>query len=125
MTDIIYKNLSFQLNGLAFEVCNGLGYGLKETVYKDAYEQLLKEEKIPYQREFYYPIKVRDKIITKRYFDFFIDEKIIIEFKIGGNKYFDGYNQLLEYLKSSGVKLGIIVRFTSDGVKIKRIPNIY
>jgi len=32
---------------------------------------------------------------------------------------------LLDYLKGSNLKLGIIIRFTNDGVKVKRIPNIY
>ncbi|MFA4996109.1 MAG: GxxExxY protein [Patescibacteria group bacterium] len=122
---LIYKELSYKLVGLAYEVCNTLGEGLKEEVYKDAYALLLDKEKIPYAKEYYYSIKIRDEIIAKRFFDFLIDDKIIVEFKVGGKAYFSSYKQLLEYLKSSKYKLGLIIRFSLDGVKIKRIPNLY
>lgn len=122
---LIYKDLSYRLVGLAYEVYNALGEGLKEKVYKDAYSELLKKENISFKKELYYPIKVRDSVITKRFFDFLIDDKIILEFKIGGRAYFNCFNQLLEYLKVGKYKLGLIIRFTSDGVKVKRIPNLY
>lgn len=123
--EIIYKDLSFKLIGLAYEVHNALGFGLKEKNYRDAIEILLKKENINYVKEFYYPLKVRGEVVGKKFFDFIVDGKIILELKTGSDRYFSAYSQLLDYLKSSGLKLGIIVRFTKDGVKIKRIPNIY
>lgn len=38
MTEIIYKELSYKLIGLAYQVQNILGYGLKEATYKNAFE---------------------------------------------------------------------------------------
>lgn len=125
MKELIFKELSYKLIGLAYEIGNDLGDGLKEDVYKDAYALLLKKESIPFIRELYYPIKLRGETVGKRFFDFLIDDKIIVEFKVGGRAYSSSYRQLLDYLKSSKFKLGMIVRFTSDGVKIKRIANIY
>jgi len=125
MSEIIYKELSYKLIGLAYQIQNKLGYGMKEATYKNAFEELLKQENIEYKREFYYPVKINNKLIAKKYFDFIIDEKIILEFKIGSDRYLDCYRQLLDYLKSSQYKLGIIIRLTKDGIKVKRIPNIY
>ena len=122
---LIYKKLSYKLVGLAYEVCSTLGEGLREGTYKDAFALLLDKEKITYKKEYYYPIKIRDSMVTKRFFDFLIDDKIVVEFKIGGKAYHSSYKQLLEYLKTSKYKLGLIIRFTSDGVKVKRIPNLY
>lgn len=122
---LIYQELSYKLVGLAYEVNNSLGEGLKEETYKDAYAILLKNERVSFEREHYYPIKIRDSMVAKRFFDFLIDDKIIIEFKVGGKAYLNSYKQLLEYLKTSKFKLGLIIRFTTDGVKVKRIPNIY
>jgi len=124
-SNLIYKELSYKLVGLAYEVYNSLGFGLKEKIYADSFEQLLKDEKIVFEREFYYPIQIRGSIVGKNFFDFLIDDKIIIEIKVGGTSYYNAFNQLFDYLKTSEIKLGIIVRFTKDGVKIKRIPNIY
>ena len=125
MEEIIYKELSFKLIGLAYEVYNCLGYGLKEKIYADAFEELLKKDNIKYEREHFYPIKLRGETIGKRYFDFLIKDLLILELKVGGDKYYDAYRQLRDYLKSSGLKLGIIIRFTKDCVKVKRIPNLY
>jgi len=122
---LIYKELSYKLVGLAYEVNNALGEGMREDIYKDAYAVLLDKEKIGYAREHYYPIKIRDSLFAKRFFDFLVDDKIIIEFKVGGKAYLNAYKQLLEYLKVSKYKLGLIIRFTPDGVKVKRIANIY
>jgi GxxExxY protein len=122
---LIYKDLSYKLVGFAYEVGNKLGEGLKEEVYRNAYALLLDKEGIVYKKEHYYPILIRGDVVAKRFFDFLIDDKIIIELKVGGKSYFNAYKQLLEYLKTSKYKLGLIIRFTSDGVKAKRIPNIY
>ncbi|MEI6498911.1 MAG: GxxExxY protein [bacterium] len=125
MVEFIHKDLTYKLLGLAYEVHNSLGFGLKEKIYADAFELLLKKELIHYQREYYYSLKIRESVVGKRFFDFLIEDKIILELKIGREKYLDAYRQLLDYLKGSNLKLGIIIRFTNDGVKVKRIPNIY
>lgn len=125
MVDLIYKDLCYQLLGIAFEVHNALGNNLREKTYADALEEILKQEKIAYQREFYYPLKVRSKVIGKRFFDFIINDQIILELKVGNNNFREAYSQIFEYLKSSGMKLGLVIRFTNNGVKYKRIPNIY
>lgn len=125
MTEVVYKELSYKLVGLAYEAFNALGSGLKEKFYGNAFEQLLMDEKIIYQRELFYPIKLRDKIIGKNFFDFLIEGKIVVELKSGSDRYKEACAQLNQYLKSSNLKLGLIIRFTKDGVKTKRILNLY
>jgi len=123
--ELIYKELSYKICGLAFKVDNLLGYGLREKIYADGLEELLKQSMISYKREVYYPIKIGQKTLVRRLFDFLIDDKIIVEIKVGDREYKDCCYQLFEYLKISKLKLGLIIRFTRDGVKIKRIPNYY
>lgn len=75
------------------------------------------------KRELYYPIKINDKLIAKRYFDFLVDGKIIIEIKSGDWNYRATCYQLFDYLKFARIKLGLIIRFNNQGARIKRIPN--
>jgi len=75
MADIIYKELSYKICGLAFEVYKKLGYGHKEKVYGNAFELLLKHNKINYEREIYYPIKIDGQVIAKAYFVFALRKK--------------------------------------------------
>lgn len=124
MNDILHKELSYKVIGIAFEVFNTLGDGLSEKDYGNAFEEVLKSEKVKFVREIYYPIEIRGKVIGKKFFDFLIDDKIVVELKTGNRKYREACMQLFEYLKISKLDLGIVIRFTNDGVKYKRIPNI-
>lgn len=123
-TKLLYEELSFKIHGLLFEVDNTIGSGQKEEVYSKGFEELLKREGIHYQRELYFPIKINDKIIAKRYFDFLIEDKIVLELKVANYQFRDSCTQLFQYLKTSHKKLGIIARFTKYGVRTKRILNI-
>lgn len=125
MTELIYKDLSYKLAGLAFEVCNKIGFGQSEKVYADAFEELLKRDQLVYSREVYFPVTIEGKVIKRCYFDFLINDKVIIEFKIASRFYRDACSQIFQYLKNSNKKLGLIFRIMPDGVRIKRIPNYY
>lgn len=51
MSGLIYPEESNTLLGIAIQLHNELGCGFKEKVYQDAFEVLLQENKIPYERE--------------------------------------------------------------------------
>jgi len=125
MTDLLYKDLSYKLGGLIFEVDNVIGYGQSEKLYADAFEKLLIREGIKYERELYFPIKIAGELVKKTYFDFLIEDKIVVELKISDREYRNVYGQIFRYLKSSNRKLGLVYRLTKNGVKTKRIPNYY
>ncbi|OGD64083.1 hypothetical protein A2215_00085 [Candidatus Berkelbacteria bacterium RIFOXYA2_FULL_43_10] len=122
MTELIYKDLSYKITGLIFEIDNIIGHGQSEKVYGDMFEKLLQREKITYKREVYFPIKVEGQLIKKCFFDFLINDKIIIELKANDINYKQVCSQLFKYLKTSNKKLGLIYRFTKGGVRTKRIP---
>lgn len=53
MADLIYKNLSYELNGIAFAIDNKMGYGCREKLYADAFEKLLQSRKIGYKENLF------------------------------------------------------------------------
>ena len=125
MAELLYKDLCYQLVGFAYKINDALGSGLREKSYADAFEKLLAQNNIEFKREFYYPVKVDNIIIGRNFFDFLIRDELIVELKSGSEKYKEVCNQVFQYLRSSGLKLGLVIRFTRDGVKVKRIPNLY
>ena len=125
MTELLYKELSYKLTGLIFEVNNQIGFGQSEKTYGDSLSILLTRDKLPYEREVYYPVKIDEKVVKKEYFDFLIDNKIVVELKVSDKYYKKACSQIFQYLKSSGFKLGLIFRITKEGVRVKRIPNYY
>lgn len=124
MSILFHKELSYEIVGIAYEIDNAVGFGQTEKVYSDCFEELLKNKKMNYKRELYHPIKIGEKVVAKRYFDFLVEDKLVVELKTGDYQYKQSCSQLFSYLKASNLDLGLIIRFTKNGVKIKRIPNI-
>ncbi|MCX6810368.1 MAG: GxxExxY protein [Candidatus Berkelbacteria bacterium] len=125
MTDLIFKDLSYKLTGIAYKVNDLVGHGQNEKVYADAFAILLEKENIDFSRELYFPIKVEEKVVKKYFFDFLIENKVIVELKANDANYKQVCSQIFRYLKTSEKKLGMIYRFTKTGVRTKRIPNLY
>ena len=123
MVEIIYKDLSYNLNGIFFNVHNKLGKFCNHNQYCDAIEILLKEKGIDYKREIKIPIEFRDSNIEGNQLDFIIEDSIIIDIK--AKKYItkQDYIQMQRYLKATNFKLGIIVNFREQSLKPKRIIN--
>lgn len=63
MAEIIYKDLSYKLNGIFYNIHNKLGKFCDHNQYCDAIEILLKEKGIDYKREVKIPIEFRSKDI--------------------------------------------------------------
>ena len=86
-------------------------------------ESHLINKKIGYARQISYKVRINGEIIGIYYLDFLVDNKIILELKIGD--YFPKSNleQIKSYLQITGLELAIIANFTSRGVKFRRILN--
>jgi|SRR5579872_775757 len=122
MTEILFKDESYKIIGACFEVHKILGHGFKESVYKDALEVEFTKLGIPFQREKTYSIFYKEQKL-KHYFtaDFIAYDTIILEIKIGtyiGEPYL---KQTLNYLKASGLKLGIVINFGTRSLEHQRV----
>lgn len=120
---LIYPKLSYQIVGILFEVHNTLGYGHREITYQKAIVQALKDIKINFSEQLSVDLKYKEKIIKKYRLDFLIDNKLVLEIKVGERFNKENTAQVYDYLKAKGLKLGIIGNFTKYGVKFKRIIN--
>ena len=121
--DLIYPELSYKLVGLAHNVFNELGHGHLEKIYQKAYAKELKEAGIIFKEQAPYQVIYKEEIIGNNFLDFLIEEKVIIELKRSdfySKKYID---QVSNYIKVSNLRLAILINFTSNGVRIKRIVN--
>lgn len=123
---IIFPDLSYKIVGSAFKVFNGLGWGLSEKSYQAALNNELKEKGIIFKREVYIPLEYKAQNIGKYYADFIAENKILIELKVVSKFGYVHARQVLNYLQAAGLKLGILLYFTKEGVKYRRIinPNI-
>jgi GxxExxY protein len=120
--DIILKEESYTIVGACMEVHRELGMGFKEAVYKDALELEFAALKIPFKREKPYIIRYKGKILPRRYFaDFIIFNSIILEVKARPIIIDPFVYQTINYLKASGIKLGIIANFGRKSLEYRRV----
>lgn len=123
-TDLVYPELSFIIVGCAYEVFNELGPGHTEKIYQRALAAVFEEKKIIFKEQEYYPLKFKDKVIGRGFLDFAVDNKIIVELKKDETFTKTHIDQVVNYLKLSNYKLAILINFTPQGVKFKRLVNI-
>ena len=121
--DLIYPRESYKLIGILFDVYNDLGPGHHEKYYQRALEEDLKKSSLEYKSQFYTPLLYKEKVVGKQYFDFLIDNKIIVEIKKGDRFSHKHIKQVSDYLKTSGYKLAILANFGAVGVSFRRIVN--
>lgn len=115
---IIYPELSYKITGLCFQLQKQIGRFCREIQYSNELEKLLEENKIKFIKE--NSLKMSPKGNRP---DFIIENKIIIDLKAKSFITKDDYNQMQRYLKSSNLKLGMIINFRSFYLKPKRIIN--
>ena len=122
MSKIIYKDESCRIVGACFDVYNNLGHGLLEAVYQEALSIEFSDQGIPFEAHPKLEILYKNRILKQHYIpDFLCFDQIIIEVK--SSKAIDDSHraQILNYLKLSKKKLGLIINFGSHpGVQHER-----
>ena len=113
--------LTYAINGAIFEVNRILGPGFLEKVYEKALIFELRKRGI--KAESQVPIKVSYKgtIVGEYFADIVADDQVIIELKTVERIEKIHEAQLINYLKATGFKVGLLVNFKNTKAEIKRL----
>jgi len=121
--DLLYYELTRQIIGVSYTVHNMLGFGHREKVLQRAHEIEYEKAGLKFKKECCVNILYAGRIIAKYYMDFVIDGKVVVELKLANEFYTKDVKQVLCYLKANNLKLGLLIIFNKEGVKVKRIIN--
>ncbi len=122
MTELIYKEDGYAIIGKCMNVHNELGHGFAEVIYKDALEIEFNEANMFHQRELEYEVHYKGHILKRKYYaDFVVFGKIILELKCVKELTDEHTSQVINYLKVSGNKLGLLVNFSRNKLEYKRL----
>ena len=117
-----YKYECYNIIGCAMEVHNTLGHGFLEAVYQEALEITFKENGIPYEREKELNIYFKGMQLDKKYYaDFFCYNNIIVELKASSGLTDAEIGQVINYLKATESKIGLLINFGLPKLQYKRI----
>ena len=117
-----HKEETYKIIGACMEVHSELGCGFLEAVYQEALSMVLQEKGILFQREKVLDINFRGRLLLKKYVaDFICFDKVIVELKASENLTDKDMAQVLNYLKATGLKIGLLINFGNTKLQYKRI----
>jgi GxxExxY protein len=117
------KDETYMAIGICMEVHNILGHGFLEIVYKDAIEYELVQRQFSYCREKEYLIEYKGIILPHNFFaDFVLFDSVILEVKAAEGGISDALiSRMLNYLKASKNKIGLIANFGRTKLEYRRL----
>ena len=122
------NELTEKIIGLAIKVHRTLGSGFLESVYQAALAYELEKSNIPFEKEKTLPVPYEDILLEVGFrCDFLIDKRVIVECKSVKEVTPLDHAQLLNYLKITDLRLGLLINFNVRMLTkgIKRIVNNY
>ena len=111
---LMYKNETYNIRGAVYEVYKEMGCGFLEAVYQECLEKEFIKQNIPFISQPILQLKYKDEILEQTYKpDFICYDKIILELKAVSEICNEHKAQLLNYLKATNIKLGLLINFGS------------
>lgn len=117
-----FKQECYRIIGCAMEVHKTLGPGFLEPVYQEALSWELSASGIPFQKEKVLDIWYKGTKLNKKYVaDFICYDEVILETKAMEGLTPDHIAQVLNYLKATNKKIGLLINFGAKSLQYKRI----
>ncbi|MDR3555740.1 MAG: GxxExxY protein [Syntrophobacteraceae bacterium] len=125
MGELIFKDEVYAIIGAAIEVHRELPAGFLEPVYQEAFEMEMRERSIPFEAQKTLAISYKGRALRKGYIaDLVCYGQIIVELKALERLSSSEESQVINYLKASGLRVGILINFGSYGkLEWKRFAN--
>ena len=117
-----YAKEAYEIQGAVFEVYRSLGAGFLEAVYQESLGIELNARLIPFVSQPPLRLQYKGRALRQTYApDFICFEKVVIELKAVNTLAPEHRAQTFNYLRASGLRLGLLVNFGSTpGVQIER-----
>ena len=124
MANLLFEELTYKIIGAARDVHFELGSGYLESVYEDALCYELDLLNISFQRQLELDIQYKNTVFKNRFkADLLVAEKVLVENKAIKKLTNQDEAQLINYLKTTGIKIGLLFNFGTE--KFEMLRRIY
>ena len=120
-TPFPHKEITEAIIGSAFEVYNHLGYGFLERVYQRALQVELLRRGFRAELERRITVRYKDAIVGEYDADLFVEDSVLVEIKIAAQYDKRDEAQVLNELKATYLKIGLLINFGRSKVEFKRL----
>lgn len=113
--------LTYQIRGAIFEVNKHLGPGFLESIYQKSLA--IELQSVGLQVEIEKPVSVfyKQQLVGEHRLDLLVENSVILELKAQAQLPIFAEPQLINYLRATGLNVGMLVNFTFPKAHIKRI----
>ena len=118
--ELLHKDITEQIIGAAFEVHRVLGYGFLEKVYQRAMQVELRSRDLIVESESEIRVAYKGVEVGLYKADLFVNGCVIVELKVAKTYNSEDEAQLLNELKATGIKVGLLINFGRTMVEFKR-----
>jgi GxxExxY protein len=116
-----HKEITEQIIGAAFEVYKHLGYGYLERVYQRSMQVDLLKHGIPAELERRLTVRYKEVVVGDYDADLIVVDVVLVELKIAPQYDKRDKAQLLNALKATALKVGLLINFGRSKVEFKRL----
>lgn len=120
---MLYEDITAKILEACFEVSNELGVGYIESVYENALLVALLQKGLKAERQVWLKVNFRGVVVGDFKADMIIETKILLELTAVENLTKEHYAQVLNYLKTTGIEVGLIVNFGNPRLQYRRFEN--
>ncbi len=117
--EYLHSDITEKIIGAAYEVYNCLGYGFLEKIYENALCLELTHQGLAVQQQCSLKVGYKGAIVGEYIADIVVENKVIVEIKAANNLDKSHEAQLINYLKSTGIEVGLLINF-GPRIDIKR-----
>jgi GxxExxY protein len=121
--ELLHSELTHTILGCCFEVISELGPGFLEKVCKNALLIAMRQKGLQVGIESSYEVIFRGKVIGKYIADLVVNNAVIVELKCCENLISEHQAQLFNYLKVSGLSVGLLINFRRRKLEWKRLES--
>lgn len=120
MSELLFKEEYYEIVSAAIQVWKTLGYGFLEKVYENALLIELRKRGFSVQQQKPINVSYEGKLVGEFYADIVVNDQIILELKAAQAIAKEHAAQILNYLKATEIRLGILLNFGPKGLEHKR-----
>ncbi|QDT46766.1 hypothetical protein Pan258_07860 [Symmachiella dynata] len=119
--ELAHKDITEQIIGAAFEVHRVLGYGFLERVYQRAMQVELQGRGLKSEIEAAIKVVYKNTIVGEYRADLLVEDVVLVEIKVAKEYNSNDEPQLLNELKATGIKTGLLINFGQRKAEFKRL----
>lgn len=120
---LAYERVTRQIIGAAMDVHNELGNGFLEKVYENALVIELRQRGLKIERQKPITVYYKTEVVGEYQADLIVEEAVLVELKCVEKMIGAHYSQLANYLKATGIKVGLLINFGASSLEWKRMVN--